>query len=205
MELEEKIKSLQKEISPIIEKRIREFDEMNRKDDLAWFSELCFCILTANTSAELGLRMQKSLRAMEFATLSEYELSMKLKELGYRFYNTRAKYIHENQKFSHTIKKIILEKKEIEKREWLVQNIKGLGYKESSHFLRNVGYKNFAIIDKHIFNLMRKYGITNEIKITEKNYVLLENELKKIADKLGMDLARLDLYLWYMETGKILK
>jgi len=205
MELEEKIKSLQKEISPIIEKRIKEFDEMNRKDDLAWFSELCFCILTANTSAELGLRMQKNLRPLEFATLNEYELSMKLKELGYRFYNTRAKYIRENQKFSYTIKKIILGKKDIEKREWLVQNIKGLGYKESSHFLRNVGYKNFAIIDKHIFNLMKKYGITNEIKITEKNYVLLENELKKIADKLGMDLARLDLYLWYIETGKVIK
>ncbi|GAJ17855.1 unnamed protein product, partial [marine sediment metagenome] len=33
---------------------------------------------------------------------------------------------------------------EIKLREWVVKNFKGLGYKEASHFLRNIGYKNFA-------------------------------------------------------------
>lgn len=205
MELIEKIIELKKTISPLVEKRIREFEQKNAEGDLEWFSELCFCILTANTSAELGIKMQNSISPIEFASLSEIELAKKLKDLGYRFYNTRAKYIHENQKFAYVIKKIIYEKDDDEKRDWLLENIKGLGYKESSHFLRNVGYKNYAIIDKHIFNLMKKNGLTEEDRITEKNYLILEEELKKLADKLEMDLARLDLYLWYIETGKILK
>jgi len=205
MELIEKIIELKKMISPLVEKRIREFEQKNAESDLEWFSELCFCILTANTSAELGIKMQNSISPIEFASLGENELAKKLKDLGYRFYNTRAKYIHENQKFAHEIKKIIYEKDDDERRGWLVENIKGFGYKESSHFLRNVGYKNFAIIDKHIFNLMKKNGLTEEARITEKNYLILEEELKKLADKLEMDLARLDLYLWYIETGKVLK
>lgn len=28
-----------------------------------------------------------------------------------------------------------------EKREWIVKNIKGMAYKEASHFLRNVGFE----------------------------------------------------------------
>lgn len=205
MDIVAKILSLKETISPLVEKRIKEFEKKNGEGDLEWFSELSFCILTANTSAELGIKIQNNITPLEFATLSEDELSKRLKELGYRFYNTRAKYIHENQKFSNTIKKTIYGMEDQEKREWLVKNIKGFGYKESSHFLRNVGYKNFAIIDKHIFNLLKRHGFTEESRITPKNYLILEGELKKLAETLNMDLARLDLYLWYIETGKVLK
>lgn len=205
MELKSKILELEKNIHDLVEKRIKEFEEINKKDDLTWFSELCFCILTANTSAELGIKVQKNISPEEFATLSQKELAKKLKELGYRFYNTRSKYIVENQKFAYEIKKRIFDLDDNEKRKWLMENIKGIGFKESSHFLRNVGYKNFAIIDKHIFRIMKQYGLTSEEKIKNSNYLTLENELKKLSNSLNMDLARLDLYLWYMETGKVLK
>jgi N-glycosylase/DNA lyase len=36
-------------------------------------------------------------------------------------------------------------------------------------------------------------------------YLEIENFLMKIAKKLNLSLAELDLYLWYIETGKILK
>ncbi|MGC8663284.1 MAG: N-glycosylase/DNA lyase [Thermoplasmata archaeon] len=205
MDLIKKIEELKKSISKVVEKRIAEFEEMSKKEDLDWFSELCFCILTANTSAELGIKMQKNIKPEEFASMDEKYLAQKLKNSGYRFYNTRAKYIYENQKFAYNIKKILINKNDSDRREWLIKNIKGIGFKESSHFLRNVGYKNYAIIDKHIFKIMKENGLTSETKITEKNYLILENELKKISSNLGMDLATLDLYLWYMETGKILK
>ncbi len=205
MNILEKIIELKEKISKDVEKKIKEFEEMNRKDDIQWFSELCFCILTANTSAELGLKMQRNITPEEFACLDEMSLAERLKNLGYRFYNTRAKYIHENQKYAHSIKKIIFEMNDEEKRYWLIKNIKGVNFKESSHFLRNVGYKNYAIIDKHIFKIMKENSLTDEIKITSKNYLKLEEELKKLASVLNMDLATLDLYLWYMETGKILK
>ena len=43
-----------------VKKRLREFD-FERKGHHEWFSELCFCLLTANASAEAGIRVQKDL------------------------------------------------------------------------------------------------------------------------------------------------
>ena len=91
-------------------------------------------------------------------------------------------------------------------REWLVKNIKGLGYKEASHFLRNIGFDDYAIIDFHIVDLLVKYNIIQKPKsLTKQKYLEIEEKLRKIAKKTNLTLAELDLYLWYMETGKILK
>ena len=91
-------------------------------------------------------------------------------------------------------------------REWLVKNIKGLGYKEASHFLRNVGYFDYSILDRHIINLMADNGrIEKPKKINKKGYLEIEKEFRKIADEVKMSLGELDLYMWYLKTGKILK
>jgi N-glycosylase/DNA lyase len=105
------------------------------------------------------------------------------------------------------IKDRITKLEEFQAREWLVKNIKGLGYKEASHFLRNVGYKNLAILDRHIVNLMLEHGYIEEKpkSLNRKIYTELENIFKKIADKLKMSMAELDMYMWYMKTGKVLK
>ena len=93
-----------------------------------------------------------------------------------------------------------------EARTWLVKNIKGLGMKESSHFLRNIGYKNVAIIDFHIIDLLERNKLISRPKtLTKVKYFETESVLRKIAEKSDLTLAELDLYLWYMETGKILK
>ena len=39
------------------------------------------------------------------------------------------------------------------------RRIKGLGYKEASHFLRNIGFPGYAILDKHILNSLREMGV----------------------------------------------
>jgi len=205
MDLVKKVESLKEKIGNEVENRIKEFEEMFKKDDLSWFHELCFCILTANTSAVMGLKVQKEIGPWDFAKLDYESLREKLRKLGYRFYNTRAKYIVENQKYANSIKSILINKEREERREWLVENIKGMGMKESSHFLRNVGYKDYAIIDKHILKILYENNYINDKKINPKRYIEIEKILSEIADELGMDLARLDLYLWYMETGTILK
>ena len=95
---------------------------------------------------------------------------------------------------------------EKELREWLITNIKGLGWKESSHFLRNIGYKDSAIIDFHILDILEKNKIIKKPKTLNKtNYLNIENKLRKLSKKLNLNLAQLDFYLWYLETGKILK
>ena len=92
-------------------------------------------------------------------------------------------------------------------REWLVNNVKGLGYKEASHFLRNVGYNNVAILDRHILNLMVENKLLKEKPKTlnKKLYLDIENKLELLAKKLGLNLAELDFYMWYLKTGEVLK
>ncbi|GIU68605.1 MAG: N-glycosylase [Candidatus Pacearchaeota archaeon] len=196
-------------IRPTINKRMKEFEKIKTKK--AIFKELCFCILTANSSAEKCIKIQKEIND-GFFYLNEKKLSKKLSDLGYRFPNTRAKYIIEaRKKIKELIKAINLckkgnNKKARELREWLVKNIKGLGMKESSHFLRNIGYKNLAIIDFHIVDFLVKNKIIKENKnLTKEKYLEIEEILKKIANKTNLSLGELDLYIWYLETEKVLK
>ncbi len=201
----ERIKILKGEIGDLVKEKIREF-EKNGKSNKKIFLELCFCILTANFNAKRAIEIQQKI-GDKFLSLSEKELEKKLREFGHRFPKTRARYIVEARKYKDSIKKIIESfSDEKEAREWLSQNIKGIGYKEASHFLRNIGYKNLAIIDFHILDFLEKSNIIKRPKsLTKKNYLEIENILSKIARKLDLSLAELDLYLWYAETGKILK
>jgi N-glycosylase/DNA lyase len=209
MEIIKKILELkQGSIRQVVNTRLRQFSELQEKGNEEWFSELCFCLLTANTSAELGISVQNKLGYKGFTQFKdEKELALRLKQAKYRFYNRRAHFIalaNKHKKIKTILTKI---KDDNEKREWLVQNIKGLGYKESSHFLRNVGYLNFAILDKHIIKLMHKSEKIKQIPktMTKAKYLEIEKRVYEIADYLNMNPGELDLYMWYIATGKVLK
>ncbi|MBW2973870.1 N-glycosylase/DNA lyase [Candidatus Woesearchaeota archaeon] len=201
MNLLKSVKKLKNsEVSRIVDKRLKEFEAVHKKPTKQWFSELCFCILTANSKAKTALKIQDELKAKGFCEYCFKDIRNSIKRNKHRFHNNKAKYITE-ARCHIDIKQKIKKLKETEAREWLVKNIKGLGYKEASHFLRNVGYKNLAILDRHILNLMNE-----EKKAMSKNrYLSIEKKFKKKADKLNMSAAELDLYMWYMKTGEILK
>lgn len=203
----ESIEALKKsEVRKLVDTRAKEFKEVGKKKSGEIFKELCFCILTANYSAEKGIKIQGRI-GDGFLNLPQLGLTKKLKLLGYRYPNTRAKYIAEARKYAYSLRDILRSfKNEKELRDWLVNNIKGIGYKEASHFLRNIGYSNFAIIDFHIIDVLVKHNIIEEPKTLTKNkYLEIEEVLRKIAKKATLNLAELDLYLWFMETGKVLK
>ena len=91
-------------------------------------------------------------------------------------------------------------------REYLAKNVLGLGYKEASHFLRNVGFTDVAIIDFHIIDVLVQYNLIDKPKTMTKNkYLEIEDVLRALGRECGLNLAELDLYLWFMETGKVLK
>ena len=196
-------------VSVAVKERLEEFKLLNTLEVDEWFSELCFCILTANSSAKKGMQIQSEV-GDGFSTLSQKKLSAKLKKLGYRFFNKRAEYIISARPYSQTLKKQIqkLAKSDTRKaREWLVENIKGIGYKEASHFLRNVGYTDVAILDRHILRIMHENGMIPKVpkSLTRVQYLTYENVLRLVAYRLKLSLAALDLYLWYTKTGKVLK
>jgi len=193
------------DVGTLVNARVKEFKEIDKKSSDEIFQELCFCILTANFNAEKCIKIQKEIDD-GFLTLSEDEIARQLKKLGHRYPNTRARYISDSVKYNDSLKDVVLFSSGEELREWLVKNIKGLGYKESSHFLRNIGFDNFAIIDFHIVDILVKHNLIKRPEtLTKKRYLEIENILKEIAKKLELSLAELDLYLWYTETGKILK
>ena len=193
-------------VKKVIDNRIQEFKEAGMKSANEIFKELCFCLLTANYNAEKSIKIQNELEN-DFLTLSESDLVGTLKKFGHRFPNARAKFILESRKHKDTIKDILSSfKSEDKTREWLVENVKGLGYKEASHFLRNIGYENCAIIDFHIIDLLVRHKLIEKPKsLTKAKYIEIENLLREIASKANLNLAELDLYLWFTETGKVLK
>jgi len=193
--LVKKIERLKKSpVSKLVKQRISGFRK--NKTDNELFSELCFCTMTAGFRADKSIEIQKKI-GNGFLTLPEKELQKKLKDLGYRYHN-RAQYIAQNRKHAFELRG--------KDREWLVKNIKGLGYKEASHFLRNIGKCDCAIIDFHIIDILAKYKLIKRPKtLTKAKYIEIEKVLENLAKNTGLTLDELDLYLWFLETGKILK
>jgi N-glycosylase/DNA lyase len=194
------------EISEVIDNRIKEFANIGENSIEDIFIEMCFCIMTANCGAEKCIEIHE-LIGDDFLNLSENDLVSNFKKYGYRFPNVRASYIIESRKLIKDLEiKLNRSKNEDNLREWIVKNVKGLGYKETSHFLRNVGFQDYAIIDFHIVDLLVKHDLIEKPKtMTKSKYLEIEKLLKKLGEKLNLNMAQLDLYLWYMETGKVLK
>jgi len=188
-----------------IHQRIQEFKTIDTQSVEQLFKELCFCILTANFNSERTIHIHGKLHPC-FCKETKTSLAKKLRTQGYRFPNTRAAYIVETTAKKDNLPSIIHTFDHEERRDWLANNIKGLGYKEASHFLRNIGFDDYAIIDFHILDILERYHLIKKPKtLTPKIYQDIEQVLQTIATQTHLTLAELDLYLWYIETGKILK
>lgn len=201
-ELLDKVRGLQStNLSILVRLKLSNFSKVRGS---ALFNELCYCLLTANYNAEKSMMIQDSI-GDGFMHLGEKALSSKLRSLGYRYPNVRAKYITEARSHAGALNKI-LKMEESEAREWLVNNVMGLGMKEASHFLRNIGFTDCAIVDFHIIDVLVRNDMLSKPKsLSRSKYLEIEGLLRGLARELGMNLAELDLYLWYLETGKVLK
>jgi len=194
-----------------VEARIAEFRGVHEMGSKKWYEELVYCLLTAYSSALTGQRCVDAL--LRGGSLTGGELSdvqVCLAGEGHRFARARAEYIIGSRHIASRLKPIIQGFRDSQAaREWLVANIKGLGWKEASHFLRNVGYLDLAIIDRHILSNMAEHGMITEEDskkaLTKNRYMEYEEVLGQVAQALGMSPGELDLYLWYRKTGKVLK
>jgi N-glycosylase/DNA lyase len=200
----EQVKKLKKSAAGLeIEKRLKEFKALGKKGNKEWFSELCFCILTANSKAETALKIQAELAGGKFHSASSEEIKNCIIKYKHRFHNNKTKYIIEARKHISIKEKL---QNAREPREWMAENIKGIGYKEASHFLRNIGCENYAILDRHIISLMMQNKMLKAVpKLNKKNYLEIEKKFIEIAKKAKMSPAKLDLYMWFMRTGRVLK
>jgi len=203
-ELEKDIK-----IKTEVDNRIKEFIDFQKRSSHDWFGELAYCLLTAYSSALMGEKCVEKLSNDGFLFIGKLEdVTVCLKSQGHRFAERRAEYIIKARKYIENLKQIIQSHQSTyAARDWLVTNISGLGMKEASHFLRNVGYLNLAIIDRHILAHMKETGLIadDHKSITRKRYLEYEHILENVSNRLNMDLGEMDLYLWYKKTGKVMK
>ncbi len=130
-----------------------------------------------------------------------------------RFRNNKASYLVEAREMFFNNRKGIRETlSELtsvsEKRKWLNNNIKGYGLKESSHFLRNIGFvEDIAILDRHILKNLKRFNVISKIpkSIPEKKYFQIESQMKKFSNEIRVPLGHLDFIFWYNETHTIFK
>ena len=197
-------------VREMVEDRMDEFRCVHLMDSQKWYEELVYCLLTAYSSALMGQRCVDALLGGVLMEGSLEDVRGCLVEEGHRFANRRAEYIYDTRELAPRIKGVIQGFDDpSDAREWLVKNVKGLGWKEASHYLRNVGYFGLAIIDRHILSNMVEHGLITEEEskkgVTKRRYLEYEAVLEKVAKRLGMEPGELDLYLWYRKTGKVLK
>ncbi len=197
-----------------IRARLSEFRRVwaERSDARLW-EELVFCIFTAGASARMGLRSIDAVRHL-LDLGSEQELAAALQS-RHRYPNSRSGYIAVTREFLQADCGMRLGERlesfrdPFERRDWLAREkgIKGLGYKESSHFLRNIGFSGYGILDKHILRSLAELGVTAtpEPPTTRARYLDTEERLKRFARDIRIDFDELDLVLWSMKTGEILK
>ena len=208
----EKVRTLTRNprVKKMVEDRVDEFRRVHEMDSQKWYEELVYCLLTAYSSALMGQRCVDALLGGGLMEGSMQDVRGCLVEEGHRFANRRAEYIYDTRELAPRIKGVIQGFDDPrDAREWLVENVKGLGWKEASHYLRNVGYFGLAIIDRHILSNMVEHGLITEEEsrkgLAKRRYHAYEGVLEKVARRLGMAPGELDLYLWYRKTGKVLK
>lgn len=207
------LQSLYQERKEAIHQRLLEFRQVMEWNDSDVFGELAFCLLTPQSSAKVCWDAVTNLKRQTLLLKgSPAQLEPNLNQV--RFGETKAKYIVEAREMFTKDGRLALKSRiqafynPFELREWLVDNVKGLGYKEASHFLRNIGLgENFAILDRHILRNLLDLKVIPEIPttLTKKRYLEIEEKLRRFSQSIGIPMADIDLLFWSKETGWIFK
>ena len=196
-----------------IRTRLNEFSLLRSSaTDARLFEELVYCLFTAGASARMGLNSVERVRQfLCTGTLEEFSSAL----IGaHRFPNARSRYMVEARTWLQHDCQLNLRQRldsfgaDAEaRRDYFAANIKGIGYKEASHYLRNIGYCGYAILDKHILKTLFEFGViaAPHPPATKKKYVATEELMRNFAEGIRIDFDELDLLLWSNKTGEILK
>ncbi len=195
-----------------INRNLKAFRAFAKSSERDIFAELCFCILTPQSNA---LRCDEAIRKLrrDGYLLKGSAAQVKTHLKGVRFHNKKALFlIAARRRFMRhghiAIKQRLYEADTFRVRDWLVGTLKGIGYKEASHFLRNIGLgENIAILDRHILRNLKQYGVINAVPacLTRAWYLAMEEKMRDFAKRLKIPLEALDLVLWAKETGFVFK
>ncbi|WP_066730050.1 N-glycosylase/DNA lyase [Sneathia sanguinegens] len=212
-EFSNEILEINEMIKDEISLKIKEYKDVFLYNEKDFFAEIAFCILTPQSKAKNAWKIIEILKenGLLYSGTSE-ELVDYLNLV--RFKNTKAKRLVDLRNLLTIDKRLASKeiifhtKNVIEIREWLVKNVKGFGYKEASHVLRNLGFgENIAILDRHILRTLKKLDIIDEIPktLSPSNYKKIENKMREYSKYVGISMDRLDLIFWYKQLHYLFK
>ncbi len=199
-----------------IESRLSHFRRIwETKDDFEIFKEFIFCLLTPQSRAKVcwNAILKMELKGVLLNGRVE-EISEELR--GVRFKRKKALYVVEAREKFFPLKREFTLVKKIEEsngniaslREFIVNEVKGMGYKEASHFLRNIGFGDkIAILDRHILRNLKRFGVIDDIpsSLSKRRYLEIEKKMLNFSKRINIPNSHLDLLLWFRETGEIFK
>jgi len=210
----QELRRLYAETREAIVQRLSEFKHTwSGGDEQDVFAELVFCILTPQAKARSCWAIVENLLKKDLLFKGD-EIQLARELHPSRFKRKKAKYIVKaRDQFASNgqilIKPRIDEFDEVHcLREWLVENVKGIGYKEASHFLRNIGFgEELAILDRHILKSLEWLEVLERIPthLTRRRYFEVERMMGQFAEKVDIPISHLDLLLWYTQTHEVFK
>lgn len=208
------LKRFWKKTAHLINSREKHFDNVWKNGtEEEIFAELVFCLFTPQSKAVSCWAAVNELadENMIFDATHE-QIAKKIAKV--RFRNNKARYVIEARKLFTVNGKMKIKEKLAsfeniyELREWIIKNIKGIGYKEAGHFLRNIGIgKDLAILDRHILKNLKILGAIDEIPkmLNKKTYIETEKKMQAFCKKSGIPMSHMDMLLWCKESGGIFK
>jgi N-glycosylase/DNA lyase len=194
------------ELRPQIQARLEDFRRVPQEQ---YFYELCYCLCTPQSKAENANAVVKLLQQHDFERLGFNPMPILRDKAHYiRFHETKAKRLLKARAEWQSIASILDSRREDEvKREWLVNNVDGMSWKEASHFLRNIGYPNLAILDRHTLKHLVRCGVFEAIPniAGKERYAAAGEAFQRFAAHVNIPMDELDLYFWASEAGLVLK
>lgn len=209
--IKDELKLLYSQKKDEIQSQLKQFENNFKNfNDEQIFHELCFCILSSGVGPKIA---DKSLNAIknELWDGSAGEMASLLE--GIHKYPDKVSYLTSTRdylkdEYDFKLKNLIKNfQDKNERRDFFAnnKNIKGLGYMQASHFLRNLGFKGYAICDRNNINTLYELKLleTKKTPASRKRYLEIESVMEDFAKGIGISTDELDLILWFRKRGYI--
>ncbi len=205
-------------ICPDVWTIIKKKKSRRRMSEETLWEELVCCILSSQVPYENARATTKSLKKYGLLTsdpINNFEQQVRDvlhapitvcgRSIHYRFPNIRANQIARARKEIFRTRKalshLVYDSESAEAlREQLAREIPGMGLKQASMFLRNVGVSyDLAILDTHVFKYMYALNIVDPYSdhvARGPNYLGTELRLRRYADIIGYPVGCLDWAIW---------
>ncbi|MGQ9844572.1 MAG: 8-oxoguanine DNA glycosylase [Spirochaetota bacterium] len=171
--------------------------------------ELLFCLLTPQSNA--ALCWEKALELFNSGKLYNStvdEISAIIHPV--RFKNNKAKYIKKAISLfgNNSLKEFLYGEDIYTIRDTLVKTVDGLGYKEASHFLRNIGIGfTLSILDRHILRCLKDFYVIDTFPkaLTPQCYKDIERSMQDFSKFINIPISHLDFVFWFLKKQSLFK